>query len=227
MFAEWPDEDDEGSLRRRIWRRSDVLLGALAILIGFLALVLVSLLVAVVTGKTESDGADIPGTLITLGFESLLGVIVLLLAARRRLPLRQLGLRSLPAAGLAVGALVGSYGTFILYQLALDALARAGLDTSAFGKGNPLPTGPDTGAVTWVLLGFAVVVVAPVAEELFFRGLVFRAAAGVLPLWPAYLLSGLTFAAFHLNLSVLVPFTLVLGIALWMIAIGMLVATWY
>ena len=215
MFADWPEEEDEGALRRRVWHRSDVLLGALAILLGFLALVLLSLLVAVVTGTTRGHGADLPGTLITLGFESLLGVTVLLLAARRSLPLRQLGLRRLPAGGLATAALVGSYATFVLYQVGLNALARTGIDVSALDKGNPLPTGPSTGPVTWVLLGFAVVVVAPLAEELFFRGFVFRAVAGVLPLWAAYLVSGFTFAAFHLNPSVLLPFTVVGAFFAW------------
>jgi hypothetical protein len=60
-----------------------------------------------------------------------------------------------------------------------------------------------------------VVVVAPVAEELFFRGLIFRALVARVPLPVAYAVSGLVFAGFHLNVAVLVPFALIGVIFAW------------
>ena len=58
------------------------------------------------------------------------------------------------------------------------------------------------------LLAFAVIVVAPVVEEITFRALLFRWLRQRWALWPAALLSGLVFAAFHLDASTLLPLTL-------------------
>ncbi len=215
MFADWPAEEDDVSFRRHVWRGSDVALGFMGILLGFAAVIALGVAIAAISGVTSDTGADVPGALVTMGFEALLGAIVLLLAARRRLSLRQLGLHRPPDGGRVVTALVGAYATFIAYQFLLDAIRRLGVDVSRFNQGNPIPTGPHTGVATWVLLGIAVVVIAPVTEELFFRAFVFRAIAGAMPMWPAFLLSGLAFALFHLNASVLVPFTFVGAFFAW------------
>lgn len=50
-----------------------------------------------------------------------------------------------------------------------------------------------------LVLAVAVVVGAPVAEELFFRGLLFQALRRSVPLWPAMGLSGLAFALSHIE----------------------------
>ena len=54
---------------------------------------------------------------------------------------------------------------------------------------------------------------APLAEELFFRGLVYRALSEIWSPTLAIFVSGFLFGAFHLNLSVLIPFT-ILGMLL-------------
>lgn len=64
-----------------------------------------------------------------------------------------------------------------------------------------------------IALAVGIVVVAPVVEEVIFRALVFRWIRQRWALWPAALLSGLVFAAFHLDPVTLVPLTLT-GVAL-------------
>jgi membrane protease YdiL (CAAX protease family) len=51
-----------------------------------------------------------------------------------------------------------------------------------------------------------VVLVAPFAEELFFRALIFRGTRGYWGVGPSLLMSGLAFGLFHLNPSVILPF---------------------
>ena len=54
-------------------------------------------------------------------------------------------------------------------------------------------------------IAFANVVATPVAEELFFRGLIFNALWARLPLWSAACLSGTIFGLYHMNLHTLLP----------------------
>ena len=77
-----------------------------------------------------------------------------------------------------------------------------------------LPTSGGSDPTAALLLTFAVVavVVAPVVEELFFRGLLMRSLEGVLPDWAALLVQGVVFGLAHLsfaagivNLLVVVP----------------------
>ncbi|MBT5774533.1 MAG: CPBP family intramembrane metalloprotease [Dehalococcoidia bacterium] len=63
-----------------------------------------------------------------------------------------------------------------------------------------------------LMLGVGMVVIAPVVEEITFRGLLFRGLRQRWPLPPAALLSGLVFASFHLSAETLLPLTLT-GIA--------------
>lgn len=62
------------------------------------------------------------------------------------------------------------------------------------------------------MLGVGMVVVAPVVEEITFRGLLFRGFRQRWPMPPAAFLSGFVFAAFHLSAFTLLPLTLT-GIA--------------
>lgn len=218
MFAEWPVETarvENDALERRVWTLRDLAIGLAILALGFLSVVAAQVLLVGLGASTDPDTIDMPRALLTLGFEALLGVVTLLLAARRGLSLRALGLRMPRRWGLLAGALLGAYGALIVYQLTLELIARFGVDTSGLAEGNTLPVGEGVSIPTWIVLGLAVVVVAPIAEELFFRGLIFRALAGRTPVPAAYAMSGLIFALFHLNLSVIVPFALIGVIFAW------------
>ncbi|MBM3138760.1 MAG: CPBP family intramembrane metalloprotease [Chloroflexi bacterium] len=210
MFADWPPAD---TLPRRVWRASDLALGVSVLLVVFL------LALAVAVGRVflvdaPEDTATVPGALITLAFELVLGGIVVYLALRRRVPWRALGFRP-PEGALVVGAVVAAYAAILVYQGLLAAAEVLGVDASGLRRGNPLPADRETALFTWAVLGIAVVAVAPVAEELFFRALIFRATAGWVSVPAAYAISGVSFGLFHLNPSVIVPFSAIGAIFAW------------
>lgn len=212
MFAEWPVKiertADEG-LDRRVWTLGDLAFGLALLGLGFLTVIAIQVLLVGLGVSATTDTIDVPRAALTLSFEALLGAVTLLLAARRGLSLRDLGLRMPRRWGWVPAALVGAYAALVVYQLALELIARLGVDTSRVSGGNELPVGDGASPATWVLLGVAVVIVAPIAEELFFRGLIFRALAGRMRLIVAYALGGLVFGVFHLNVSVVVPFSVI------------------
>lgn len=72
-----------------------------------------------------------------------------------------------------------------------------------------MPIDPTEGGAVLLLLAIAVVGLAPLCEELFFRGLLFRGMRGFWTLTPSLLASGLIFGLFHFNLGVVLPFTLI------------------
>lgn len=70
----------------------------------------------------------------------------------------------------------------------------------------------------WPVLAFAIVVTAPVCEELIFRGYLWKAAESSLPPVGVWLLTSLAFAAYHLNplhVLVVLPIGLFLGWLRW------------
>lgn len=72
---------------------------------------------------------------------------------------------------------------------------------------NPLVINPQAFAGPWALLWLilGVVVAAPVAEELLFRGLLYGWLRRYLPLWPAALLAGLGFGVAHRAWTLVLP----------------------
>ena len=197
---------------RPLWRGRDPLIG-LGILLGSLVLIIV-LLEAVVTAFGLNDtGRSLAGAALTIGYETLFAGGVLLMARRRRLSLADLGFRRPDRWGPLGIAVVGTYATLLGYGLALALLRELGLDTSWFEGSNDIPIRHGESAVPLaallVLFGFAVVIVAPLAEELLFRGLLFRGLDGIWAGWAAIVASGAAFGIFHLNPAVLLPFSVI------------------
>ena len=195
------------------WRVSDLLLGVGGLL-GSLLVVFGLIGLAVALGAEGRD-RDLWAAGATVGFEASLAGLVLLLARRRGIGLGELGLCRPARWGLLPAALIGAYVMLGLYQALLVLLEALGIDASALDGGNPLPSDADQGIATLALLGVAVVVAAPLGEELFFRGLLFRGLRGYWRVLPALALSGLLFGLFHVNPSVLVPFTAVGMVFAW------------
>jgi membrane protease YdiL (CAAX protease family) len=166
-------------------------------------------------GVTGDDTSDTPGIVSTLCFEFAIGVVVLVMASRRGLGLHDLGFRR-PRSWAPLGFVwAGAYGVLVVYQIILALLKEAGLDTDRFTEGNPLPIGPDEHVALMVVLGIAVVLVAPLSEELFFRALVFRGLRGYWRLLPSLAASGILFGAFHGNVSVFLPFACIGALFAW------------
>lgn len=116
----------------------------------------------------------------------------------------------LAAVGIAVGlGMVVLSVTIVATGIALDPTARRRLDDVNL----------EMGVAPWQigLMVIALVVLAPIGEELIFRGLVLRALRRRLAFFPAALISAVLFAAAHLEAWVIWPRALslvVLGLAL-------------
>ncbi|MBW3620548.1 MAG: CPBP family intramembrane metalloprotease [Actinobacteria bacterium] len=97
----------------------------------------------------------------------------------------------------AVGAGVGVAG-FVLATI-LPELVRRGIGIPPPPRQQILDHVAGGGTGLWLLI-VTVVLVAPVIEEVVFRGLLFQVLRRRLGLWPGVLLSSLTFAVVHLEL---------------------------
>jgi hypothetical protein len=132
-----------------------------------------------------------------------------LLFARMSGPPRpsQFGLQPPKRLGSAVGWVVGGYVAFVVLSYAW---------LSAIGQTNAKDTiTDDLGAKgsTAALIGvaFVVTVLAPLAEELFFRGYFFTALRSWKGVWPAAILTGLVFGGIHVG-SAPAPFLVPLAV---------------
>ena len=171
--------------------------------------VLTSLLATSLAG-----GSLARANLLTLQLGYALASLVLLgasAAALARVPGPRRPGMAWPGARWALGGVLAG----LLLKLAGDGLAALeGRLTPVHGN-NPLVIHPQAFAGGLPLAGLAasLVLFAPAAEELFFRGLVYGWLRARLGPWPSSLVSGLAFAAAHANLSLLAP--------LWLLGIGL------
>jgi membrane protease YdiL (CAAX protease family)/Pyruvate/2-oxoacid:ferredoxin oxidoreductase delta subunit len=115
----------------------------------------------------------------------------------------------LTSAGLVVGLLVGVEAIAIGYGLAMTALGWrqpgtvSGDVSAVFGSGG----------AGLAFAGVLVALVAPVVEELAFRGVVMVALTSRMGVWPAMAIQAVLFAAYHASVWLFFPM-LVFGVAL-------------
>lgn len=104
---------------------------------------------------------------------------------------------------IAYGAVVAGLGLEFLEP-------EANIPESLFDQRSVLP-----------LTLFLVLIVAPLAEEMFFRGFVFHGLWPRFPLWAAMLISGLLFSAIHVTgadmIGLLIPFTVIGALFAWIV----------
>jgi uncharacterized protein len=154
----------------------------------------------------------------TLVFYALLVGVVEIIARRRKVSQKDLGLapfragRSLPGV---LGLIMTELG---LMAILLATRAEYVQLVRSFGFRPPSVEKQLLGLFGPGLAGLALafgvtVVLAPIVEELFFRGFVFGVLKERMPVWLAILLSALIFAVYHFSLWLVVPIVL-LGIAL-------------
>lgn len=172
-------------------------MGFAALLAGFGAATACGLVIAVVA---LAFGADLDDTPPGVSIASILAqdvclVGAALLLARMVAPPRpwQFGLRPprrvWPAVGWTAGALV-AFGAFSAAWLAL-------IGESDTKDELPDQLGADSGTAAAVAVAFLVCAVAPLVEELFFRGFIFGALRNGLGLWGGALVTGLLFGGAH------------------------------
>lgn len=132
---------------------------------------------------------------------------------RFRLGFRGLGFRGFGTreAGYALAGILAAWGILLAYGVLIQVTGLDGLQPESALE-DDLFSQPAT-----IIMGaIATVLVAPVAEEAFFRGFVF---AGLLPrwgFWPAAAVSGALFSLAHADLGSLLPFALVGMVFAWL-----------
>src|SRR4051794_6178318 len=164
------------------------------------------LCVSVVAGvANRTTGPGITATTTVLVDVSVVVACVLFAGLITRPRPWQFGLRPAPLKFAAQMAAMGALAYF-LFSLAYEAIVR---------PKNPQRVVQDLGADSNTLLlviGAVVVIgVAPLCEELFFRGVLFRVLRQRMPLWPAAIIDGVFFGVVHGSLVIL-PVLAVLGI---------------
>jgi uncharacterized protein len=183
----------------------------LAVLIGATAsIVIVGMLAALLQAADSSIDKDSPWltVLSTVGLDlCVIGAIVGVAHITTKPRPWQFGLRPAPL-GHAIAMAFIAVITFLAFELTYKEL---------FNPKNPQKIVEDLGAdqstVLLVSGAIAVIVVAPVAEELLFRGFLFRVLRLRMGFWAAAVIDGALFGLVHGSLVIL-PILAVLGVAL-------------
>jgi membrane protease YdiL (CAAX protease family) len=177
------------------WTLRDTWLG-----LGIFVILILGIL-AVVTFLQSTSFIQNIGLII---IELLYLVPVIIILAIRRVPWKSLGFRSFDKGilGMGCGLLVGAYMIIILHNLIMSHVGFITQGEAIFqffgGLENPL---------AFIIVG---VVLAPVIEEVFFRGFLFNGFRQHFGWNIAALLSALFFSLAHLQLVTLIP-TFILG----------------
>ncbi len=167
--------------------------------VGFLAGFAITLVVAAIAGIIAAAlGADVEDTppelvvVLTLLQAGILSGTAIFLASRTRKPRAwHFGLRRArfwPAIGWAALGLAG----FFVFVIVYSALVTPEGDQSVTED-----LGADESTLALVAAGFVVIVVAPIAEEFFFRGFFYRALRTRLGMLSAAAIDGLVFGLIH------------------------------
>jgi membrane protease YdiL (CAAX protease family) len=211
MFADSPEQPVPPSFNapRRIWRGRDIGAGFALLTVGVLSIGIVLAVTNRAVPFGESRYGDTVLLIAALVQQLILGGAVLLLAARRGISFQVLGFVRPQRWNVLTTAWLGAYGIFIAYGVALLLIERLGFDVAAFRGTNPLPIEPGMPVAHLAMLGLMAVILAPLTEELFFRGLVYRGLRGIWRRLPALVASGICFGLLHLEPGVFVPFSLV------------------
>ena len=179
-------------------------------LLGTFAIATFALLIGVaVTGKSKpTSGVTIAATYVQ--DVGLVVCAVLFAFMTRRPSARQFGLRPTrfwPAVGWLLVAWLGFFVFSAVWSVFMHAVGVK-LDDDL-----PQQLGVDKSTAALVAVAVLVCVVAPLAEEFFFRGFFFTALRGSLGLWPSAVITGVVFGLIHFKLEFLAPLA-VLGFAL-------------
>lgn len=132
---------------------------------------------------------------------------VVIITGWKRIPWKELGFGKFRAGTMSIGCgmLFVGYGIIIVHNAVLARLGIAPQGKELFDIIKSLDT------PVWLFL--AAVIVAPIVEEIFFRGFLFQGFRKQYGWIPALLLSSFIFAAAHLDLASFVP-TFILGLIL-------------
>lgn len=180
----------------------------------FMLHLLLAAVLAVFATVAVADQDTLTAVAILIFECSLLGTTLLWVRVRHRVGARALGFRGFTTRNVLVGLGVGGLG--LLLATLVGGLLQE-LIERVTGRPAPQPdqiplVGEPEGALLWIV-GFSVVLLAPVAEETFFRGLLFGGLRRWAKAWPSILVSAVLFALVHVDPIVILPI-LFLGVVL-------------
>lgn len=156
------------------------------------------MIVGLIAGAAGADLDNLPAGL-DIGLTvfqnaALFGAAYLFASALSRPRAQDFGLRAPANVKRAVGLLFAVWGCFfafsIIWTVALGIDEKSDL---------PEQLGVDESTLNLLVVTFLVTVVAPIGEELFFRGFFFSALRNWRGAWPAAIVTGLVFGAIHLG----------------------------
>lgn len=187
------------------------------VMIGFILLVFGGLSITSATAKTELSDYSVAALVGSIIMQFTLAGVTMIFVMWRIRPVEWLGLRWRNWTGetkafwiiLATPALTGMLiGFMALLQIAgyMKWMESLGVEVTQDAV-KILQSSPD-----WSILGlmaFAAVIVAPICEEIIFRGYLFPFAKRYAGTWVAIFASGLIFSAAHGSLAALLPLFLV------------------
>lgn len=169
-------------------------LGAVGFVAGIVGTLIVAGLVAAILG-VDPDDDEVEFTVVATLIQGLMFVAtaVLLAALVERPRPSHFGLR---ATNLRVAVLwvVGGMLAFYLVSGIYAAITQPDVEQDVVEQ-----LGGDQGTVGLIVAGVMVIVVAPVVEEIFFRGFFYGALRNRFRMVPAALITGLVFGAVHFN----------------------------
>jgi membrane protease YdiL (CAAX protease family) len=192
---EYP-ELPEGVERRDAWPRWRPWSAWVALLAGFAGALFGALVIGVVASAFGSDftnpppAANIAGTIVQ--DLCLIGAALLFARAVAVPRPRQFGLQP-TRVWPAIGWMLLAWGAFYAFTLAWVAV----LGLHAKQEKLPEELGANDSTVAMLAVAFLVAFVAPIAEELFFRGYFFAALRNWRGTWPAALITGAVFGTIH------------------------------
>ena len=179
--------------------------GALESWISVLLLILLN--VGLILFVKGGSGAQLAQSALIVFAELAYILPVVIIMVWKRIPWKYLGFGGFrwSTMGIGCGMLVVGYGIIIVHNFLLTLLGIDPQGKEIFNIFNSIDS------PVWLFL--AAVIVAPVVEEVFFRGFLFQGFRKRYGWMPALLLSSFIFAAAHLDLASLIP-TFILGIIL-------------
>jgi membrane protease YdiL (CAAX protease family) len=168
--------------------------------------------------KHLSDAEIITGLILTIILDFVfIGLAVWLALGRHHRRRHDLGLRPFDRDlwWMPLAAAGGAHLAIVIYSVVLHA-AGAGAAVPKQDQLDQLFSNP----AILPLAGVATVIMAPIAEEIFFRGFIFAGLIRPLGVFGAMLVSGFIFGAFHIqsvdSIGLLLPFTLVGMLFAWL-----------
>ena len=194
QFMESPERPEGAELRAQ--PRWAPWMSVAALVAGFAGALFGALVLGVIAVAFGADFDDQPASVQILATIvqdlCLIGSAILFARMAGRVRPADFGLRPtrvLPAIGWAVLAWL----SFYVFTAAFVAIVGASPSDDQL----PKQLGVDDSTAAMLAVAFLVAVVAPIAEEFFFRGFFFTALKNWRGLWPAALLTGLVFGAIH------------------------------